>query len=359
MNNQLDPFGTNSLLEDFNNSNQQIANMNLPPLKEQDPFRNQQIGNILLAFSDVLGGRNPATGVMQRQALINAQREEAERKKKFDEEFAKLNPNQQAIVRQQMAGINLPQNKLTADQQNYNLAVNQGYKGTFMDYLNEKKAPLVNLQPGEKVFEEEQAKLAIGTVKEERKNVAAGKDIDDRLLVLEKAIDNVDTGALEELKLPFKKLAAALNILPSDQLEQLNQQELFQSFTGYIIPRMRVVGSGATSDREIELFKSAVPTIGNTKEGNKLLIGGLRAITKYNKERLRLMENYVQQNETVFGFEDFADKQLGSIYKSFNSVDEYENLVKNGVLKEGDFVFDGVRGQFIIINKEDIQAAYK
>ena len=229
----------------------------------------------------------------------------------------------------------------------------------FAEFLKSKKGPLVNIDSSTKQFEQESAKLAIDTVKEERKNVAAGRDIDDRLLVLEKSIDNVDTGALEELKLPFKKLGAALNILPADELEQLNQQELFQSFTGYIIPRMRVVGSGATSDREIELFKSAVPTIGNTKEGNKLLIGGLRAITKYNKERLRLMENYVNKKKTIFGFEEFADAELGSLYKSFNSPDEYENLVKNQKIKEGDFVYNGVTGQFIIIDKEDIKAAYE
>ena len=330
------------------------------------------------------------SGNPQRVALAQQNIANAKAKQDFDQMYANLNDDQRRIVDLQRAGINLPtptERKIIKGADGFNYYADTGErvlpnvigkeKGLdkqptsveefqfaqenpeFAEFLKSKKGPLVNIDSSNRQFEQEAAKLAIKTVEDERKNVAAGRDIDDRLIVLEKSIDNVDTGALEELKLPFKKLGAALNILPADELEQLNQQELFQSFTGFIIPRMRVVGSGATSDREIELFKSAVPTIGNTKEGNKLLIGGLRAITKYNKERLRLMENYVNKNKTIFGFEEFADAELGSLYKSFYTSNEYENLVKNEIIKEGDFVFNGVTGQFIIIDKEDIERAYE
>ena len=353
-------------------------------------LKNQQLGNFLLAFSDTLRGVNPAQGVLQRQEIFQQQADERKAEEEFAQMYATLNDDQKRIVDLQRAGINLPtptERKIIKGADGFNYYADTGErvlpnvigkeKGLdkqptsveefkfaqenpeFAEFLKSKKGPLVNIDSSAEKFQEESAKLAIETVKEERKNVAAGRDIDDRLIVLEKSIDNVDTGALEELKLPFKKLGAALNILPADELEQLNQQELFSSFTGFIIPRMRVVGSGATSDREIELFKSAVPTIGNTKEGNKLLIGGLRAITKYNKERLRLMENYVNKNKTIFGFEEFADAELGSLYKSFYTSNEYENLIKNEIIKEGDFVFNGVTGQFIIIDKEDIERAYE
>ena len=256
--------------------------------------------------------------------------------------------------------MQLQQGNFTTDQQNYNLAVQQGYKGTFMDYMKDKKAPLVNIDQGQDDFEKSAAEAGFKRLEKAGEVVEGSSDIDSRLVVLEKQVNNLDpvkTGALEELKIPFKKVAAALNILPQDQLDQLTQQELFQSFSGYIIPRMRVVGSGATSDREIELFKLAVPNIGNTIEGNKLLIGGLRSITQYNKNRLKLMEDYLKENKNLLGFGQYADNNLGPIYKTFTNEGEYVNQVKNGTLKEGDFVFDAVNNQFIILNKDDIAAA--
>jgi len=276
--------------------------------------------------------------------------------------FQGIDPNVADLKRQELElrRMQLQQGNFTTDQQNYNLAVQQGYKGTFMDYMKDKKAPLVNIDQGQDDFEKSAAEAGFKRLEKAGEVVEGSSDIDSRLVVLEKQVNNLDpvkTGALEELKIPFKKVAAALNILPQDQLDQLTQQELFQSFSGYIIPRMRVVGSGATSDREIELFKLAVPNIGNTIEGNKLLIGGLRSITQYNKNRLKLMEDYLKENKNLLGFGQYADNNLGPIYKTFTNEGEYVNQVKNGTLKEGDFVFDAVNNQFIILNKDDIAAA--
>ena len=298
--------------------------------------------------------------IRQRQLDEEDAKRKAEQKALFDYQYSLLNEDQKRMVDQQRAGIEIPNNKLPTDQQNYNLAVEQGYKGTFMDYMKDKKAPLVNIDQGQDDFEKSAAEAGFKRLEKAGEVVEGSSDIDSRLVVLEKQVNNLDpvkTGALEELKIPFKKVAAALNILPQDQLDQLTQQELFQSFSGYIIPRMRVVGSGATSDREIELFKLAVPNIGNTIEGNKLLIGGLRSITQYNKNRLKLMEDYLKENKNLLGFGQYADNNLGPIYKTFTNEGEYVNQVKNGTLKEGDFVFDAVNNQFIILNKDDIAAA--
>ena len=76
----LDPFGTKSLFADINKTNQQINSMNLPQPKEKNPYRQQYMGNMLLALSDVLKGNNPGPGAIERKALIDAQKKEAERK---------------------------------------------------------------------------------------------------------------------------------------------------------------------------------------------------------------------------------------------------------------------------------------
>lgn len=109
-NNKLDPFGTNSLFDDINKTNQQINSMNLPQPKPKNPYRQQNIGNMLLAFSDVLKGRDPSAGVMQRTAMLDAQKKEAERKADIEAylntpEGSKYRP---AYELKEKLGIDLP-----------------------------------------------------------------------------------------------------------------------------------------------------------------------------------------------------------------------------------------------------------
>lgn len=89
-NNPLDPFGTNTLMSDIENTNQQVGLMNIPeqPSQQEQDFKRKQFGNMLLSFADVLKGRNPAPGVMQRTAMLDAQRKEAEEKAKIEKFLA-------------------------------------------------------------------------------------------------------------------------------------------------------------------------------------------------------------------------------------------------------------------------------
>ena len=100
-NNKLDPFGTNSLFANINKTNQQINSMNLPvqPTPEEQDYKRQRYGNMMLALSDVLRGKDPSAGVMQRQAIIEAQKKEAERKAEQDKLIASMSPEQQQIYK--------------------------------------------------------------------------------------------------------------------------------------------------------------------------------------------------------------------------------------------------------------------
>ncbi len=91
----FDVFGTKGLFDDINNTNQQINSMNLPQPKPKNPYRQQNIGNMLLAFSDVLKGRDPSAGVMQRKTMLDAQKKEAENKKLIES----MNPEMQKIFK--------------------------------------------------------------------------------------------------------------------------------------------------------------------------------------------------------------------------------------------------------------------
>ena len=250
---------------------------------------------------------------------------------------------------------------LPTDQQNYRLAVRQGFTGTFMDYLKSAKQPLVSMAEGESTFEKEATKSGFEQVKKAAQIVTDFSEIETRLNVLDQqlnAIDPVDTGRLEKLKMPFKQILADLNVLPQESLDQLSQQELFNATTSFIIPRMRVAGSGSTSDFEANLFREVTANIENTVQGNRVIVGGMKAIARYNKKRLSLMEKYLKENQNLLGFGDFADAELGSVFETYSNDTEYEDKVKQGILKTGDFVYDSINSQFRILTEQDIKGAY-
>ena len=144
-NNKFDPFGTNSLFADINKTNQQINSMNLPaqPTPQEQDYKRQRYGNMMLALSDVLKGRDPSAGVMQRQALIEAQKKEAERKRRMAQ-YKKNNPGMVGMLEALEAGIpyqllmmqqdkNKDSNKLRFGNEDKLRDEHQKLSGTFID----------------------------------------------------------------------------------------------------------------------------------------------------------------------------------------------------------------------------------
>ena len=144
-NNKFDPFGTNSLFADINKTNQQINSMNLPaqPTPQEQDYKRQRYGNMMLALSDVLKGRDPSAGVMQRQALIEAQKKEAERKRRMAQ-YKENNPGMVGMLEALEAGIpyqllmmqqdkNKDSNKLRFGNEDKLRDEHQKLSGTFID----------------------------------------------------------------------------------------------------------------------------------------------------------------------------------------------------------------------------------
>lgn len=57
--------------------------------------------------------------------------------------------------------------------------------------------------------------------------------------------------------------------------------EAANAIISQLIPTQRVPGSGTTSDRDLELFKSSLPKLSNTKEGNALIMDTMEGMAKY------------------------------------------------------------------------------
>ena len=229
----------------------------------------------------------------------------------------------------------------------------------YLDFLQKQKkagATQINLdQKRDTIFAQEAARAGFATKKEVDKQIELDKQLLSRVQMSKRLLqDGIKTGKVEEILMPLRELAIGFGIADKETISKFGQQELFQSLTNYLVPRMRVEGSGSTSDMEIDLFRSAVPNMGRTAEGNLVIAAGIENLVAYNIKRQRLMDAYLKENKNLLGFGEYADQQLGSLYKSYNSDNEFDRLVEDGVLKEGDFVYDGINGQFRVLKQEDV-----
>lgn len=218
----------------------------------------------------------------------------------------------------------------------------------------------INLnQKLESTFDVEGVKAGYKEIDEAKKVINANKEVNARLKILGDMLigGDVDTGKIAEATLPIKQFLRDAGLLSKEAVDGLTAQEVFFATANYIVPRMRVVGSGQTSDFEARLFKSASPNLGNSEAGNLVIIKGMEAINDYNSRRMQLLEKYFQENKSTLGFGEYADKELGSIYERFDDDDSFDQMVREGTIKEGDFVYNGVAGQFQILTKEDIAGA--
>ena len=72
--------------------------------------------------------------------------------------------------------------------------------------------------------------------------------------------------------LGVKRFLRDAGLLTEKQAERVTQQELFEKLSNFTVPRMRVPGSGATSDFEANLFRTATATLGDDENTNRRII---------------------------------------------------------------------------------------
>lgn len=172
-----------------------------------------------------------------------------------------------------------------------------------------------------------------------------------RLNLIESALESgsVTTGAGSGLILDVKRIANAMGVLPSDQIDQLGDQELVQKTISYLIPRYRVAGSGSTSDMEINLFAEAVPSLSTTTRGNLILIKGMKQMSRFKKQYRDDYMNYLSENRgDPTGFDQQFEASGASPFYSPDSNEELDSLVEKGFIREGDVFYDSVSGGFQI-----------
>jgi hypothetical protein len=171
-----------------------------------------------------------------------------------------------------------------------------------------------------------------------------------RLNLIEAAIEGgVETGAGSGFFLDVKRIANAMGVLPSNQIDELGDQELVQKTISYLIPRYRVAGSGSTSDMEINLFAAAVPSLSTSTQGNLMLIKGMKQMSRFKKQYRDDYMDYLRRNEgDPTGFELEFEQSGASPFYSPESNEELNALAEKGFIQEGDIFYDNVSGGFQI-----------
>ena len=215
-----------------------------------------------------------------------------------------------------------------------------------------------NITMTDSKIDEKKLDYAIYTLKEERKIYNSSTELDGRLQLMEAKLrdEDFETGLLQQFLLPFSRTMAAMGLLDESEIEQLADMEFFQAASTYMIPRMRAIGSGATSDFEVQLYRQAAPNIGNTKEGNIFIVAGMRSINKFNKNKFREMEKWVDKNNSLTGFEEYFEKEFGdTIFKQASTDEEFDQMVKDGKLNEGDLFLNKKTNKFVVITNDMLQ----
>jgi hypothetical protein len=88
----------------------------------------------------------------------------------------------------------------------------------------------------------------------------------------------------------LNKGAAILSRFGIDTGEYTNvpAAQAFQSIVSRIAPTLRVAGSGATSDFEMQQFLTSLPAIGNMQGGNRIIANNLKKISERSVQEAQI-----------------------------------------------------------------------
>lgn len=87
----------------------------------------------------------------------------------------------------------------------------------------------------------------------------------------------ITTGKTAQIKQALGPYAEMVGV----KIDDLDDLQAYQSIVSRMAPRMRVAGSGATSDFEMRQFLQALPTLGNTPQGNEIIANTLESLQQH------------------------------------------------------------------------------
>lgn len=115
----------------------------------------------------------------------------------------------------------------------------------------------------------------------------------------------ITTGKTAELTAALGPYAEAAGV----KIEGLDDLQAYKSIVAKLAPRMRVAGSGATSDFEMRQFLEALPGLGKTPGGNEMISTTLEALQAHKEQAAEIASRAMNKELTPRE----ADKLLRSL----------------------------------------------
>jgi hypothetical protein len=181
-----------------------------------------------------------------------------------------------------------PKDDRTTGIKEYQQAVSQGFKGTFLEYktaLQEASATNISTTieaAGDKKFEEKFAELDAKALAEVAGVGATASRSLAQIGRLEALLSNIDSG----MGASVKEFAGNFGI----QTEGLDDIQAANALISALVPAQRPPGSGPMSDADLELFKRSLPRIINSPGGNQIIINTMRGLAEYDAEGGRIVQ---------------------------------------------------------------------
>lgn len=266
------------------------------------------LGNVSNAFGGRQGLLTSGLGMMfggnpqaQQQAMMmglqqgsqlqaenrKTQQEQAQRNKTL-EYLQQSNPELAALMEAGMSGSEAlglaykaqqppKAEKPTSAIQNYNFAREQGFDGSFVDWQTGQKragATVINNSPNSNEFMKESSKQAAQRLGGIAESANAVPELRGQIEQLKEMSPLIGTGKTAEFLNTVGPYAEAFGI----NIEGLDAIQAFDSITSKLAPQMRPVGSGSSSDKDVEMFLNSLPSLGNTPQGNQIIAGTFDAV---------------------------------------------------------------------------------
>jgi len=207
---------------------------------------------------------------------------------------------------------------------------------------------------GETSLAKKSAEMGVQQVSDLAKQIQGNQEIFVRLETMEALLDSgMETGPITKALGPIKNILAELDWLTTEQARDFDNQQVFQAAASYIVPRMRVAGSGASSDFEQALFARATAQLANTPAANRVIIGGMKALQKHQKEVLKMQERYLQEKGNLLGFTESAEVYFkeNPIFQKFETQVELAKAIKEEKIEIGELWFNKDDRQFEVLDE--------
>jgi hypothetical protein len=204
-------------------------------------------------------------------------------------------------------------NEVPSAVKEYEYARRQGFAGSFEDFKAQSRPQTtVNIdQTGEKEFKKETGKAIAQRFDAISKEGDAARQ--DLALVSQLGDFSKQFGTGGGAALQGALANWGIKVGPN-----VGVIEAYQAIVDKLTPQQRIPGSGTTSDRDLVIFKSALPNLIRTPEGNAIVIQTLQSIAQDKLERARIAE--MAQTEEISASD--AIKQLRALpnpYEAFKA----------------------------------------